>query len=211
MKKLFNKNESGRSMVEMLGVLAVIGVLSIGGIAGYRYAVKQMSLNQLSEVLNLMIMETVQENSIFEEILDEDGYFSSPNYKETTRLFTSTYGLKCREVAPKVDTNYGWGCLLPDGKLRYQLSMHSAANSPTEQLILNIWTPKDGDYTFLREACKHLARQILSYDEIKQRFWFVGGVHSTDSKDIKALEAFIDAGNLGCGSDYCGYLFTFYY
>ena len=27
--------ESGRSMVEMLGVLAVIGVLSIGGIAGY--------------------------------------------------------------------------------------------------------------------------------------------------------------------------------
>ena len=30
MKKL----ESGRSMVEMLGVLAIIGVLSIGGIAG---------------------------------------------------------------------------------------------------------------------------------------------------------------------------------
>ena len=29
------KNESGRSMVEMLGVLAIIGVLSIGGIAGY--------------------------------------------------------------------------------------------------------------------------------------------------------------------------------
>ena len=26
-------NESGRSMVEMLGVLAIIGVLSIGGIA----------------------------------------------------------------------------------------------------------------------------------------------------------------------------------
>ena len=28
------KNESGRSMVEMLGVLAIIGVLSVGGIAG---------------------------------------------------------------------------------------------------------------------------------------------------------------------------------
>ena len=29
------KNESGRSMVEMLGVLAIIGVFSVGGIAGY--------------------------------------------------------------------------------------------------------------------------------------------------------------------------------
>ena len=32
------KNESGRSMVEMLGVLAIIGVLSVGGIAGYTTA-----------------------------------------------------------------------------------------------------------------------------------------------------------------------------
>ena len=29
-------NESGRSMVEMLGVLAIIGVLSVGGIAGIK-------------------------------------------------------------------------------------------------------------------------------------------------------------------------------
>ena len=28
-------NQSGRSMVEMLGVLAIIGVLSAGGLAGY--------------------------------------------------------------------------------------------------------------------------------------------------------------------------------
>ena len=30
--------DTGRSMVEMLGTLAIIGVLSIAGIAGYRYA-----------------------------------------------------------------------------------------------------------------------------------------------------------------------------
>ena len=28
-------SDSGRSMIEMLGVLAIIGVLSVGGIAGY--------------------------------------------------------------------------------------------------------------------------------------------------------------------------------
>ncbi len=32
------KNESGRSMVEMLGVLAIMGLLSIGGVIGYRWA-----------------------------------------------------------------------------------------------------------------------------------------------------------------------------
>ena len=41
--------ETGRSMVEMLGVLAIIGVLSIGGIAGYTYA---MDRHYTNEILN---------------------------------------------------------------------------------------------------------------------------------------------------------------
>ena len=40
-------NQSGRSMVEMLGVLAIIGVLSIGAIAGYREAMAQKEANDL--------------------------------------------------------------------------------------------------------------------------------------------------------------------
>ena len=40
------KLESGRSMVEMLGTLAIIGVLSIGGIAGYSYAMDKYKANQ---------------------------------------------------------------------------------------------------------------------------------------------------------------------
>jgi len=41
------KIESGRSMVEMLGVLAIIGVLSIGGIAGYTLAMNRYRANEL--------------------------------------------------------------------------------------------------------------------------------------------------------------------
>ena len=44
------KNQLGRSMVEMLGVLAIIGVLSIGGIAGYRYAMQQIETNKVLDV-----------------------------------------------------------------------------------------------------------------------------------------------------------------
>ena len=41
-KRIF---ESGRSMVEMLGTLAVVGVLSIGGIMGYNYAMNTQRAN----------------------------------------------------------------------------------------------------------------------------------------------------------------------
>ena len=36
-------DQSGRSMVEMLGVLAIIGVLSVGGISGYYHVIDEHS------------------------------------------------------------------------------------------------------------------------------------------------------------------------
>ena len=41
------KNENGRSMIEMLGVLAIIGVLSIGGLAGYTMAMNRHRANAI--------------------------------------------------------------------------------------------------------------------------------------------------------------------
>ena len=41
------ESESGRSMVEMLGTLAIIGVLTIGGIAGYTYAMNRHRANEI--------------------------------------------------------------------------------------------------------------------------------------------------------------------
>ncbi|MBO6282180.1 MAG: hypothetical protein J6N49_06605 [Alphaproteobacteria bacterium] len=42
----YNVNQSGRSMIEMLGVLAIIGVLSVGGIAGYSKAMTKFKINK---------------------------------------------------------------------------------------------------------------------------------------------------------------------
>ena len=44
---MYKEKESGRSMVEMLGVLAIIGVLSVGGIAGYTTAINKHRANQI--------------------------------------------------------------------------------------------------------------------------------------------------------------------
>ena len=41
--------QKGRSMVEMLGVLAIIGVLSIGGIAGYTASMNRYRANQIMD------------------------------------------------------------------------------------------------------------------------------------------------------------------
>lgn len=38
--------QGGRSMIEMLGVLAIIGVLSVGGIAGYSKAMEKWKINK---------------------------------------------------------------------------------------------------------------------------------------------------------------------
>jgi len=42
--------QKGRSMVEMLGVLAIIGVLSVGGIAGYTVAMNRYRANQILDM-----------------------------------------------------------------------------------------------------------------------------------------------------------------
>ena len=49
-----NPQEHGRSMTEMLGVLAVLGVLSIGGVQGYRYAMNKYHSNEIINELNLL-------------------------------------------------------------------------------------------------------------------------------------------------------------
>ena len=47
--------QSGRSMIEMLGVLAIIGVLSVGAIAGYSKAMMKYKLNQHAQAVNMLI------------------------------------------------------------------------------------------------------------------------------------------------------------
>jgi len=54
MKNFDLENEHGRSMIEMLGVLAIIGVLSVGGIAGYSKAMQKYKINKTIEQITLI-------------------------------------------------------------------------------------------------------------------------------------------------------------
>lgn len=56
MKNLYKNEQSGRSMVEMLGVLAIIGVLSIGGISGYSKAMAKFRVNKTLDQISMLVM-----------------------------------------------------------------------------------------------------------------------------------------------------------
>ena len=48
-------NQTGRSMIEMLGVLAIIAVLSVGGIAGYSKAMEIYKEDKVIEEYSYML------------------------------------------------------------------------------------------------------------------------------------------------------------
>ena len=83
-------NQSGRSMVEMLGVLAIIGVLSIGGIAGYSYAMRRHIANGILNDLN----RTAQDISGF-LIAHPDQQISMQVYEEEVNIPSAQLQIGC--------------------------------------------------------------------------------------------------------------------
>ena len=73
--------ESGRSMVEMLGVLAIIGVLSIGGIAGYSMAMNRYRANEALDMATKYAVILYAGNQTF-KALGNTGSYSPPSLKD---------------------------------------------------------------------------------------------------------------------------------
>ena len=90
-------NPIGRSMIEMLGVLAIVGVLSVGGIAGYSKAMMKFKTNQIVDqvstiVTNIKTLYAQQKNY---NGLDNDTAISIgavPNELGTSTDLTNSFG-----------------------------------------------------------------------------------------------------------------------
>lgn len=61
--KLFSSSQNGRSMIEMLGVLAIVGILSVGGIAGFSKAMRTYKVNKVIEEYSLFINDILSNKS----------------------------------------------------------------------------------------------------------------------------------------------------
>ena len=83
MKSCKNINENGRSMIEMLGVLAIIGVLSVGGIAGYSKAMQKYRINKTIEQITLIAGNVRTFFSTQQDYSQVECYTSTPSYGGT--------------------------------------------------------------------------------------------------------------------------------
>ncbi|MCM1323528.1 MAG: hypothetical protein NC218_05140 [Acetobacter sp.] len=89
------KNEQGRSMIEMLGVLAIVGILSVGGIAGFSKAMMKYKLNkQTEQIVSILNYASINMDMLFQsfngrvenvtEILKNTGAFPEEMLKSNT-------------------------------------------------------------------------------------------------------------------------------
>ena len=65
---MYKNFEKGRSMIEMLGVLAIIGVLSVGGIAGYSKAMGKFKVNKAISEYSMLILGLIDQIESFHSI-----------------------------------------------------------------------------------------------------------------------------------------------
>lgn len=86
MKKFMNSEQSGRSMVEMLGVLAIIGVLSVGGISGYSKAMAKFKMSKAMDQMSMLVANI------------RTTYASMATYAGLDTLTARAYGLASRDM-----------------------------------------------------------------------------------------------------------------
>lgn len=140
-------NQMGRSMVEMLGVLAIIGVLSVGGIAGYSKAMEKFKLQKgLDQLQNILFKVINLDNNQF----TDDGTITAIRVGiipvEMLNGKTSTNATEIYNVFNMpVDINASY--------VRYEIpSVSSCVYFVTQNWIgFNIGVGGYGDYMFLKE------------------------------------------------------------
>ena len=104
MKKISQK---GRSMVEMLGVLAIVGVLSVGAIAGYSKAMFKYKMNKTMDIISHAVARVAELDTM----------------KLKGEIWTAPQ-MRAYGIMPDCDVNYtdidgyvGEACSLPLGEM----------------------------------------------------------------------------------------------
>lgn len=105
MKQL--KQETGRSMVEMLGVLAVIGVLSVGGISGYTLAMNKHRANSVAADLMKRAVVISAQRQLGQQNPNMDGFGNTVGEYELTLPISTdntnqTFGMTVQAVPEEV-------------------------------------------------------------------------------------------------------------
>jgi type II secretory pathway pseudopilin PulG len=105
MYNLRKTNETGRSMVEMLGVLAIMGVLSVGGVYGYGVAMKKHKANELlhqASMLATTISEKIQSKGELPQNIEDFGNGKYGTFKKPEKANDEQFTMQIENMDPAV-------------------------------------------------------------------------------------------------------------
>jgi len=138
---LSKNNQSGRSMVEMLGVLAIIGVLSVGGISGYSKAMAKFKLTKAQDQITMLLMNI------------RTAYATSPSYDGLNSKTAGEFNLAPGEMVSGSGSNTKlYGAFGGEVKVEACKSGGICGTDTTSNTYFGIKMEKLGD-----EACRSLA------------------------------------------------------
>ena len=132
-KFLADDVQGGKSMIEMLGVLAIIAVLTVGGIAGYSKAMKKYQANKVvGEIIQVLVK--------FKELSENDNWYNIYNLDDETK---KTLGL----CLPSAENCSGYQQRTPVGDIDINGSviMHNADAELCISAFNNIVIPLKGN------------------------------------------------------------------
>ena len=109
---------NGRSMVEMLGVLAIVGVLSVGALKGYSSAMFRYKVNQSIDIFSQVLQR-------FSELEQQGLDGVSFDYDQIENIVTYGFLSSCQETTDTPDDGSP-ACKLPIGSL--QIEIHGYTN-----------------------------------------------------------------------------------
>ncbi len=169
LKQIENQAQDGRSMVEMLGVLAIIGVISIGGIAGYRMAMNRYQANQIANEINLMRTDAKIKVARGVELLLGEPYDGESGHLK----FNESYGVKVDSSVIISDgeegREEGYSFTLsniPEGVCK---PLATLLDGMDDTAVLEI---NGGDYTTTENPCSETENEVMVAFSTKD----IGGV-----------------------------------
>lgn len=177
----------GRSMVEMLGVLAIIGVLSVGAITGYSNAMLKYKLNKQAEQLNQVINTVARFAHSFGEL------------KEVTPMFS--YLIKMGEIPKEMIKNNSSTYYIYDVfniSIAANIQPYSASAEGVEKgvvaLGINAELVKKSNQNF--EICKNIYTTIK---ENSSNIYYVSSVSGYGTNDQRSGRFY---GDYHCSANY---------
>jgi len=152
----------GRSMIEMLGVLAIIGVLSIGGLLGYRRAVNNHQANTILDDANRLAFVVMENDRAFESntfITDDLEFTQTSIYNIVAFVGTGAeeFGIVVTDVPKGVCES-----LVPKASVEYTVRAASAKLADNVQQLSAYGTLYDEQNT---DICNDMNDVVLYFGD----------------------------------------------